>query len=181
MKLLLVLALSCCAWVDGIEPEPKKISFQQLEGLSDHFTREIAVKHLERELAKFHQKRVQIRGFLAPISNKEWVLGPLPSVKSCCPSPVKLPSQQLFVEGDFTDLAEGNAVTLEGLFMIVPVWDSNGSLIQLYRLKEATLLVPTSFSWAQLSALFFGAVLLGCLLISGLLILKNRREMSTDS
>lgn len=121
--------------------EAPMLSFQHLEGLPDHLERQVATKHLEREMTKFNLHEIKMRGFLYHDGNQDrWILASEPNLKTCCVGTHGKIGQQIIVEGDFRDISGTGAVTIQGYLLIDPRWDQEGKLVQLYRLEDASVL-----------------------------------------
>lgn len=149
------------------------LTFQQLTGLEELHDRTSASRHLERELRRFHQKEVTIRGFLSQSTSKQWILSSQPQVQSCCFGRADKVAQQIFLPITFTTIATNQPVTIQGRFLVDPQWDSEGRIHQLYRLEEVILLPPEPFSLS--SFLAFSLILFG-IVMGSKMFLKNRKN-----
>lgn len=106
----------------------------------------------------YQGQQVQVRGFWYPLSSEQGVLAPAPDLKSCCIGKPATISQQLVVQGSFETLSAGQAVTLEGIFKMEPVYDQDRKLIQFYVLDQPRIVNPSSstFSILLILAAFLG-------------------------
>lgn len=81
-------------------------------------------------------QEVQIRGFWVPLSSSHGVLTSSPNMKSCClMAPTKI-YQQVLVKGN-VESSENKVVTLEGIFIIEPLYNQENKPIQYYVLEQA--------------------------------------------
>lgn len=149
--------------------ETQALSFQRLEGLPDYLPQESAVQHLERNLAEYHQKEVQIRGFLYQKENGCWVLAPEPNLKSCCVGSKENVAQQLIIEGEIADASPSRSISLRGHFSVAPQWESDGTMTQLYKLEKSIVLPE---GW-PLSTIVFAGVLIFSLLLIWILMRRH--------
>lgn len=82
---------------------------------------------------------IEIRGFLYPQSEHQWILSSEPALKTCCVASRDLVQQQIFISGDFSHVSYGQAVVLRGTFLMKPRWDDQGRLLQMYVLEGASM------------------------------------------
>jgi hypothetical protein len=155
------------------EVEPVPLSFQQLDALEDLDTKEAAIRHLQRELTSFHKKKVLLRGFLWSRPDGRWVLSSQPAARSCCYREDEPHiSQQIFLEGAHKPTSL-NALQVIGTFLVAPIWDDSGKLVQLYRLEDFVFVSsPSFFSWIT-PPILFGLSGIMTLLFAGFLVWKN--------
>lgn len=135
--------------------EPKQLSFHLLTGLDDRLSQQVAVQELQKDLAPYHQHQVIIKGFLYSSSNHQWILASEPNLKSCCVASSEKISQQLMLADNFAGTSSNRAINVSGIFMIDPIWNQQGQLIQLYRLSDASIVKNDSWS---LSKVAFAAI-----------------------
>lgn len=153
-----------------IAQECPNLAFHQLEGLPDHLSKESAVRHLERNLCDYHQKDVQIRGFLYQREDGTLILSSEPNLKTCCLGSKDKISQQVIVESQIAYVPSSRSVTMQGYFSISPKWERDGTMTQLYKLEKA-IVIPNS--WPISSIVFIGIIVFAGLLI-WVLMRKNQ-------
>lgn len=91
-------------------------------------------------------QEIQMRGFWYSLSPNEGLLASQPHLKSCCfKAPAKI-EQQLLVKGDVTSFSSQRAITVEGIFKIEPIYDSERRLVQLFTLENARQVPESTFS-----------------------------------
>lgn len=142
MPLFLLMSL---LYLGNVFSEPAQLSFQRLQGLSDHLPQESATNHLIKKLSSFHNQEIQIRGFLYQTED-QWILASKPNLKSCCVGSQGDITQQIFVY-DLPQMPTTNlAVTLQGKFHVAPTWTSQGTLSQLF-IMQKTSIIPEKMTW----------------------------------
>lgn len=105
-------------------------------------------------LWSYQGQQVQVRGFWYPLSPERSILAPAPNLKSCCVGKPATIRQQLVVQKNFETLFAGQAVTLEGMFKMEPVYDQDKDLIQFYVLEQPQIVVnQPSFKFSILLTL----------------------------
>jgi len=97
------------------------------------------VEHLQRELAVYHGRKVHVNGFLS-FHDGQWILSCEPHLKSCC-IPNKM-GQQIVIKNFNIDSVPSSMVSMTGLFLVHPEWDSEGELKQLFVLENASIVLP---------------------------------------
>ncbi len=106
-----------------------------------------------------HNQLVQVRGFWYPMTPEHGILSAHSGLKSCCLATTDKLHQQLIVKGQLRSFPVQRVITLEGIFKIEPLYNSQGELIQIYVLEQARE-VQQATSYAIFLILFFFLVLL---------------------
>lgn len=128
----------------------KNLSFTSLKGLDGQLEKEAAIQLIKRQLASFHQQEVEIRGFLYKNAAQNWVLASEPNLKVCCMGTPSKISQQILLFGD-AQTASAGAITVRGIFLVDPIWDKEGILVQLYRLNDVKIISQTTWPSSSLA------------------------------
>ncbi len=97
-------------------------------------------------LWNLHGKDVLIRGFWYPLSRDMGILSSQTNLKNCCLKIHTKVHQQIFVKGDISSFCSQKALTIEGIFTIEPIYNSEGHLVQLFVLNQAKEIRPLSLS-----------------------------------
>lgn len=152
--------------ISVIHAEIPTLSFQHLEGLVDHLSPEAATLHLERSLLGFHNHEIRMRGFLYLNKDGQWVLSSESNLRTCCVGSAKKISQQVVLKDLEILEAPTKVVTVEGHFAIMPLWDQQGTLTQLYVLQKTHLLHDEfPYTSIALAGVGVGAAAFLCLLM----------------
>jgi hypothetical protein len=101
--------------------EPASLSFENLADTPSH-------------------QEVIVRGFLYQTKEGGWLLAAVPNLKSCCFAARHCVERQIFVEGDMGQPHPGRVYSVQGTFVVEPVKDKDNQLLQLYHLKNASLM-----------------------------------------
>lgn len=118
-----------------------------------------------QDCSQWHQQQVEIKGFLyAHMGTKHWILSSEPNLKTCCIASTKKVAEQIFIFGDFENIPNGRAVAIQGTFLIDPRKNTQGELVQLYRLQDATLVSSQNSPWPIWTLMFTGLCLAGIFL-----------------
>lgn len=111
--------------------------------------KQLTIEQLIEEADIYQHNLVRVRGFLYQDQHHHWILASQPNLKSCCIGNSKKVDQQIFLSSFTPSTSYKYAVTLEGTFYKEPILDKEGKLIQLYHMKNPTLLKNFSFwSWS---------------------------------
>lgn len=164
------LLLCCFAGCLYSEETPRTLSFQQLNSLEDYLQRDASVQLLQRQLGNYHEHQVQIRGFLYQAPDQQWMIASEPNLKSCCIGSSNKIAHQILLSGNIPTLDFSHAVTIQGRFLIEPVWDSNGVLTKLYSIHDAKIISDSSWPIKSMALTGTG---LGSLIYLWILIRKK--------
>lgn len=141
-KILMLYILFAFGMLSG---GPLTLSFKHL-----HLPMEVTETTVELliEQSAFHGQSVNIRGFLYQEPEGQWILASEPNLKTCCMGTSKKVAQQIFLSGPFAAETLRHAVTVQGDFVIKPIWNKDGSLRQLYQLDNPILISSAKIQWS---------------------------------
>jgi hypothetical protein len=110
-----------------------------------------------------NHRRVNVRGFLYPTLDNQWILSSEPQLKSCCAGSIHKADQQIFIYFDPLESPpmSKQAITIEGVFVFNPIFHEMGNTLPKYRLEEARILPEKNHYslWILVLALFIIPVL----------------------
>lgn len=66
----------------------------------------------------YQKKEVVIRGFISPCPSGGWVLLGRPNVKSCCVEKSETAGPCIYIDGDWREKGESQAVSMQGIFRV---------------------------------------------------------------
>jgi hypothetical protein len=153
---------------------PIELSFSQLPQLNS--TTPESLLSLQNELSAFHQQTVKIRGFLYCNPGGQWILASEPNLKTCCIGSSEKIGQQITLSEPILTEALMHAITVQGIFVIDPIWIENGStqhLQQIYRM-DAPVLINTSKNWVS-HLILVAVAIIPCLIMYLMIRFRNRK------
>ncbi len=150
MRMVILAAILSLCYSQGFCSEVINLSFQQFDSTTTSENIPLALKQA-------HQHHVSIRGFLYQGSNGQWILAAEPNLKTCCIGSKDKISKQIAVTGNGLKPSSG-AVLIQGEFLVAPLMDATGSLMQLYVLKNAQRLQPKT-QWSLFNMVLAGIAL----------------------
>lgn len=141
MKTILLLSFFCIsAFLEA--NSTSLLTFQRLTEFPASAIYDLSSENIPQELKEFHHQQIRIRGFLYTTKEGRTILAAEPNLRTCCVGSANAISRQIFIQGNSLPSKEfGEAVLLEGKFVIDPLQDKHGNWLHLFILEDASLIV----------------------------------------
>lgn len=107
-----------------------------------------AAQEIQERLGRWENKIVSLRGFLYHSADGRWVLSSQPDLKTCCVGSSRNAFEQVTLNGDFHSPSPNIAVTVEGVFRILPSYDAEDRLVSMFYLDNSFVTPESSMATA---------------------------------
>lgn len=160
---------------------PIPLSFSILTAVAEEGLKKARVEEeafLRTSLALYHERPVQLGGFLLKGEKGEWLIASQPSLRSCCIGSKNRASLfVLLLEKTFDDKAIGSQITVEGRFVVKVERNEVGGVSRLFQLETFSVVEDKKgkidpYPWISLAS--FAAI---ALLVFTLYSTKKRRRL----
>lgn len=129
------------------------LNFDKLTNLTSQNPNEV-----KEILADYVDQEVVIRGFIFKNDDGKYVLSSRPGLASCCQRVEENIPHQIFLEGNDFLASGGKTVSVQGFLTIDPVWNHEGRVIELYRMKDPKISdFSNEMTWIILLIIICGA------------------------